>query len=573
MSSKSVNKVKNSLLVLTQTLEDLKFNLRGIIEESFKYTNENLYVYFNPLHKSPSQHLAAVKCAQFEPRLITTESKLQLRHILKSFYQSSFKLNPKINVTCLLNNVHALNGVNGAATTKKFDYDMILTDLASNSPMYGKIHSFCDANLPNGKFMDTDTDKMNIPVHSVKCDGVNGNNDFGVGGSSDFLTKHDQISANKVYPNTIMGGTFDRLHIGHKIMLSEAILVTENRLLIGVTTESMLKRKKLAELIQSYELRCENLTNFLSIVAGNLDVLPVALTDPFGPSIVEKDYQCLVVSRETFKTGEIVNKKRVENKLNELEIHVVELIEDSNVAKGDEDKVSSSNQRRHLLGTLLKPPYIPYDASKPYVIGLTGGLASGKSTIGNDLKNMGSGIINCDLIGHLTYERDTPAYFKIIQTFGPDCLDSDAQIDRKQLGAKVFNNADELKKLTDIVWPEIQRMVHEQTAELFSQGFKVIVVEAALLIDAKWHRGMNEVWVCFVSEEEAIERAMKRDGSSLEKVRGILHSQMKNSERIDYANVVFSSMWEREYTQSQVERAWGHLRERTGDLTTIRSCL
>jgi len=64
------------------------------------------------------------------------------------------------------------------------------------------------------------------------------------------------------------------------------------------------------------------------------------------------------VSRETFKTGEAVNRKRAENGLDELAIHVVELIGDSNVDAGDEEKVSSSNQRRHLLGTLLKQPYV-----------------------------------------------------------------------------------------------------------------------------------------------------------------------------------------------------------------------
>ena len=83
--------------------------------------------------------------------------------------------------------------------------------------------------------------------------------------------------------------------------------------------------------------------------------------------------KCLIVSQETFKTGKMVNEKRLENKLPELEIHVVELVKDNDIADGDEDKVSSSNFRRHLLGTLLKKPYVSYDPSKPYVIGLTGG--------------------------------------------------------------------------------------------------------------------------------------------------------------------------------------------------------
>ena len=136
-------------------------------------------------------------------------------------------------------------------------------------------------------------------------------------------------------------------------------------------------------------------------------------------------------------------------------------------------------------------------------------------------------------------------------------------IDRKKLGAKVFNNTVELKKLTDIVWPEIQVLVDEQVTKLAGQGFKIIVVEAALLIDANWQVGMNEIWVCFVPDEEAIQRAVNRDGCSVEKAKGILSSQMSNKERISHANVVLSSLWEREYTKGQVQKAWSALLERT----------
>lgn len=230
---------------------------------------------------------------------------------------------------------------------------------------------------------------------------------------------------------------------------------------------------------------------------------------------------------------------------------------------GDEDKVSSSNERRRLLGTLLKAPYIPYNPNKPYVIGLTGGLASGKSNIRNDLEKLGVPTIDCDKLGHKTYEKDTRAYKKIIEVFGADILDANQNIDRKSLGKKVFEQPNELKKLTDIVWPEIKSLLQEQVDSLFNSGHKIIVAEAAVLIDAKWHESMNEVWVCFVPYEEAIRRATERDGSNTEKVKGILNSQMSNKERIKYANVVFCSLWEREYTIKQVKKAWSLLLNRT----------
>jgi len=272
-AASSVKKVRTSLLVLTQTLDELKPNLKGIIEESFKYTNENLYVYFNPLRATRAT-LAAKSV--FEPQLIT--DKLKLRSILNSFYQNSFKLNPQINVTCLLNNIHALNNI----TT--LNYDLVLTDLTATSPIYSNILSFCSTNLPNNNSAGSE-----MPIYSIKTSIAN---DLPADEDVDSTEHdHDQIYANKVYKNTIMGGTFDRLHIGHKIMLSEAVLLTENQLLVGVTTESMLTRKKLAELIESYQVRVANLQGFMKTVAGGLTLLPVGISDPFGPSIVEKDYQ------------------------------------------------------------------------------------------------------------------------------------------------------------------------------------------------------------------------------------------------------------------------------------------
>jgi len=550
----SINKVKNTLLFLTQTLDELKFNIKPILEESFKYTNENLYIYINPLINKSSKQASIQSSNTIDPQPIT--DRFKLKSILSTFYQKSFKLNPKVNVTCLLNNVHAASKMNKAL--KNFKYDAILTDISIKSPVFSKLNQFCDLNLPNEQILDTSS----IPIYSIFQENSASNNIEPISNDSS-LHIDDQLYANKVYQNAIMGGTFDRLHIGHKIMLSEAVLLTKNRLLIGITNECMLKRKKLSELIEPFDTRCKNVKHFLDMVASDLEFIPFNITDPYGPSIIEKDYQCLIVSKETFKTGKMVNEKRLQNKLPELEIHVVELVKDNDIADGDEDKVSSSNFRRHLLGTLLKKPYVSYDPSKPYVIGLTGGLASGKSNIRNDLEKLGAGTIDCDKLGHLAYEKDTRAYKKITSTFSKDILGDSGEIDRKKLGDKVFNNKAELKKLTNIVWPEIGNFMNEQIKVLFNKGHKIIVVEAALLIDADWHANLNEVWVSFVPDETAIERSMARDGSNIEKVKGILSSQMSNQQRISHANVVFSSLWQREYTISQVQKAWELLVERT----------
>lgn len=157
-----------------------------------------------------------------------------------------------------------------------------------------------------------------------------------------------------------------------------------------------------------------------------------------------------------------------------------------------------------MLGELLKSPNYGASASQPYLIGLTGGLASGKSAILNDLSRLGAGVIDCDKLGHRVYEKDTPGYHKLVETFGSGILAADGAIDRKELGKLVFEASDRsgLKKLTDIVWPEVRRMVEIETRELHARGYKVVVVEAPLLIEANWAHSMNEVWVVFVPYEE-----------------------------------------------------------------------
>jgi phosphopantetheine adenylyltransferase/dephospho-CoA kinase len=403
--STSLIKAKSSLLFLTQTLADLKTNLKYLLEESFKKTNENLYIYINPIRKQEDS-VTNYKSSSLKITYLCNE-RYQLKLILNQFYQSSFKLNPNINVTCLLSNIHTYSN---KASRHQLDYDLILTDWLIR-PDQGddlKLTQFLNTKITN-------LNQKEIPINSIDCN--ENKNPRATVWPNETPSDHDELFKNGTFENSIMGGTFDRIHNGHKIMLSEAVLLTRNRLLIGMTSESMLKKKKLAELIQSFDVRCENLKKFLKDVNPDLEVLTPMLMDPFGPSIVEPDYQvihfvylnihlilnnlnsfnlkCLIVSRETFKSGEMLNTKRLENHLSELKIHVVELMSENKEGEnddGDEDKISSSNERRRLLGTLLRPPYISYNPSKPYVIGLTGGLASGKSAIRGDLEKLGAGI-------------------------------------------------------------------------------------------------------------------------------------------------------------------------------------
>ncbi|CAI9591580.1 unnamed protein product, partial [Staurois parvus] len=126
-----------------------------------------------------------------------------------------------------------------------------------------------------------------------------------------------------------------------------------------------------------------------------------------------------VVSEETRKGGLSVNRRRLENGLEELDVHEIKLVTDPQHSKNEEEKISSSSLRNRLLGTLLKPPAVnPSIPSRPYIIGLTGGSGSGKSSIAKRLETLGAALIDCDTLGHESYRPGGPAYQLVIDEFG-----------------------------------------------------------------------------------------------------------------------------------------------------------
>lgn len=197
-----------------------------------------------------------------------------------------------------------------------------------------------------------------------------------------------------------------------------------------------------------------------------------------------------------------------------------------------------------------------------YVIGLTGGIASGKSSIAKRLGRLGARTIDADVVGHSVYERDTEAYEEVLKSFGRGILNSDLTINRRRLGEIVFNNGERMKTLNAIVWPKIMAKIKREIEDAEDNGCRVCVVEAALLLEAGWDRLVDEVWVSFIPAAEAVRRLKDRNGLSEEEAGKRLQSQMKNSERLGRANVVLSTLWEPEYTQKQVEKAWNGLLER-----------
>lgn len=197
-----------------------------------------------------------------------------------------------------------------------------------------------------------------------------------------------------------------------------------------------------------------------------------------------------------------------------------------------------------------------------HVIGLTGGIASGKSTVTSFFRERGIPVIDADILGHRTYDPGTETYQKVVETFGQDVVAADGTIDRKVLGSKVFGKPEELKKLTDIVWPGIRRLASEQLAEFEAAGNELVVLEAAVLLEAGWEDLVDEIWVVVVDPEIAIQRLASRNGLDPDAARARIASQLTNEERNARADVVIENNGTLDELNTRVRQAWDSLQER-----------
>src|SRR5688572_26919602 len=166
------------------------------------------------------------------------------------------------------------------------------------------------------------------------------------------------------------------------------------------------------------------------------------------------------------------------------------------------------------------------------VIGLTGGIASGKSTAAAWLKDAGAAVIDADRLGHRVYEPGTPGFQGVVNELGHDIVAADGTINRQLLGGKVFGDPTQMKRLTDIVWPEIRRLAREEVTERRRRDKKThIVLEAAVLVEANWFGLVDEVWVITVEPEIARQRLMTRNGLTEAQAQARIDSQISNKER------------------------------------------
>jgi dephospho-CoA kinase len=190
------------------------------------------------------------------------------------------------------------------------------------------------------------------------------------------------------------------------------------------------------------------------------------------------------------------------------------------------------------------------------LIGLAGGIGSGKSTVAGMLAELGAHVLDTDKIGHEVYRPGSEGFGRIVDAFGRDVVAPDGTIDRQRLGARVFADPAELARLNAIVHPLIGEETRRRIAAFQATGDgRPIVVEAPVLMEAGW-RFFDQVWVVIVDRETAIARVTGSRGVARADVERRIDAQMTNEERRRRADVVIENDGSLAELRARVEEAW-----------------
>lgn len=191
--------------------------------------------------------------------------------------------------------------------------------------------------------------------------------------------------------------------------------------------------------------------------------------------------------------------------------------------------------------------------SPPFLIGLTGNIATGKSTVARMLADLGARVIDADRVAHHVIRAGTEVYAKVVEAFGPEIVGENDQIDRDRLGEIVFQDPEALARLEAIVHPAV---LEEVAQRLASARERVAVVEAIKLIEAGMAEGCDTIWVTTCSTQEQIHRLMDDRGLTRAEAERRVHAQPPQEEKIARADVVIDTDCDLKGTRAQVERAW-----------------
>lgn len=465
-----------------------------------------------------------------------------------------------------------------------------------------------------------------------------------------------------------VGGTWDRLHSGHRLLLSAAALAAREHLIVGVSDAALLRSKLLPELIQPLGARCLAVGQFVRALAPALRLSVCALHDVAGPAAELAEIGALVVSEETAEGARAVNALRAQRSLPPLQLLHVPLVAHTRphahlhrphpaapsaprpqraqrrgaalppsesahppgaaaaagvdvgaaaaaaAAASAELKLSSTHLRRAQLAALLPAsplaaaaPRCPGEAAPdaapaavpgaeagargawaeeeeawaeeaewgrrsapgtPYIVGLTGGIASGKSTAARAAAALGARTVDCDALGHRAYARGSEGLRAVVARFGEGVLGADGSIDRRALGQIVFSQPGARQALNAIMWPRIAQLARAEAAEGAPRAAApgaagpVVLVEAAVLLEAGWDAWVDEVWAVGASRPLALARIRERDGLSASAAEARIDAQLGAGQRAARSHVLLSSEWGAAELAAQVARALDGARAR-----------
>ncbi|WP_298830529.1 dephospho-CoA kinase [uncultured Planococcus sp.] len=188
------------------------------------------------------------------------------------------------------------------------------------------------------------------------------------------------------------------------------------------------------------------------------------------------------------------------------------------------------------------------------IIGLTGSIASGKSTVSDMLKNAGYPIIDADMVARLVVEPGSETLAQIAQAFGPDVIQADGTMDRAKVGEIIFNDPASRKILNELIHPAIRQEMHRQRQEFLAQGFKTIVMDIPLLFESRLQHLVDKILVVSVTEENQFSRLMERNGFSEKEARARISSQLPMSVKEDGADAVIYNNGSLDETKWQLNR-------------------
>jgi len=196
------------------------------------------------------------------------------------------------------------------------------------------------------------------------------------------------------------------------------------------------------------------------------------------------------------------------------------------------------------------------------VIGLTGGIATGKSSVARFFEERGVPVIDADLLAREAVEPGSPCLARLAALFGAGVINADGGLDRKRVGGIVFGDAEKRRLLESVLHPEIRRLAEERIARAAAAGERVVIYMAPLLIEAGVADRVDEIWVVTVRPEIQLERLMARDRIGREEAGRIIASQMPLAEKERHGRVVIdnsgtpeetrrllAAIWEREITE------------------------